>query len=415
MRAVKTLARSEKVRRILRRIVASAIFCSLASGTGGAYTLDYVVPASGGCPQPYQQNFAPGVSLARQWSTSLPTNNVILTLAGSGEDELNEIEATILQAYGSWTGVTGTMINAMTNPNAFAAITRTSTQDACTDDLGDNTDGVNTICFNQTSEAFTTGVLSFTRVIAADAPGVTVGASGPSQFAGQILDADILFCPNGQAQFATPGALATQQGMAAYDMESLLIHELGHLLGMDHSGVWRAAMFPYAPPPGTFLGDRPSSAEPSGPLADDDRVGLRTLYFDITDTVDVGSISGHALPANPFALALLPAPSPGEPVTGIFGAQVVAVNSDTGAVAAAAMAGWSCSDVNPVAVFDGSYTIPHLAIGNSYQVYAEPLDGAFLPGNITNWQAGLCGAGGGAGCTAPQVYTNFAPRFLPSD
>jgi hypothetical protein len=58
--------------------------------------------------------------------------------------------------------------------------------------------------------------------------GVSVGASGPASFAGQILDADTLFRNDNQATYATPAALAAPQGQGAYDLESLLAHELGH-------------------------------------------------------------------------------------------------------------------------------------------------------------------------------------------
>jgi hypothetical protein len=62
---------------------------------------------------------------------------------------------------------------------------------------------------------------------------------------------------------------------------------------------------------------------------------------------------------------------------------VVALDNTTGAIAAAAFAGWSCSDPGP-AQFDGSFSIEHLAIGTSqnYQVYAEPLDSPVSLGNV---------------------------------
>jgi hypothetical protein len=164
-----------------------------------------------------------------------------------------------------------------------------------------------------------------------------VGASGPAAFAGQILDADTLFRNDNQATYATPAALATAQGHGAYDLESLLVHELGHWFGLDHSAVWRAVMFPYAPPPGQFLGDRPTAQAPDGPLSDDDRAGIRSLYPDPSDSVNIGTISGQILPANNFALANIPAASTGSFVTGIFGAHVVAVDADTGSVIAATL------------------------------------------------------------------------------
>ena len=77
-------------------------------------------------------------------------------------------------------------------------------------------------------------------------------------------------------------------------------------MGLDHSAVIRAIMFPFAPPPGQFLGLRPTGSVPDGPLADDDRTGIRVQYPDPNDTLNVGAIRGRIVPANPFALASLP-------------------------------------------------------------------------------------------------------------
>src|SRR5208282_4275582 len=90
---------------------------------------------------------------------------------------------------------------------------------------------------------------------------------------------------------------------AAYDLESVLTHEIGHLLGFGHSAVWSAAMFPFVPAPGTFLGSRPTPQVPDAPLSDDDETAVRVLYPDPSDSTHIGSISGHVLPANPLALS----------------------------------------------------------------------------------------------------------------
>jgi Matrixin len=235
--------------------------------------------------------------------------------------------------------VTGTTFNTTAYPGLIAPIVRVSTVNACTNDAETNVDGLNTLCFNQSSMGFTTGVLAFTRVITATAPGVSVGSSPAATFAAQILDSDTLFRNDGQAIFATPAGLNTSQGQGAYDLESILIHELGHWFGLDHSAVWRAIMFPYAPPPGQFLGTRPTAQAPDGPLSDDDRTGIRALYPDPNDETHNGAIRGRIVPANPFALAALPATSAGRFVTGIVGARVVAVDSDTGSVIAATLGG----------------------------------------------------------------------------
>src|SRR6202035_3750796 len=135
-------------------------------------------------------------------------------------------------------------------PTSITPPMRTATQNAC------GSDGVNSICFDQADMAFTPGVLAFTRVIASDALGERLGSSPVATQLGQILDADIYFDPtDAQVSFATPAALPTSP--KAYDLESVLTHELGHFLGFSHSAVWSATMYPYAPAPGTFHGSRP--------------------------------------------------------------------------------------------------------------------------------------------------------------
>jgi len=346
------------------------------------YTFNEIVPdvrqpanLSGGsaCPIASHDVIAPG-AIAEQWSTVLNTNPVtILTQNQAAAAQLNEIEQVITQALAVWTGVSGTTLV----PGTFAPITRTARQNAC------GSDGINSICFDQNDGAFTPGILAFTRAITADVIGVQVGAGAAATQVGQILDADKYFDPSGSLiTFATPVALATNPG--AYDLESLLIHELGHTLGFSHSAVWAAMMYPFAPAPGTFSGSRPTAQQPDAPLGDDDRTGLRVLYPDPADTMNVGSIAGRIVPANPLSLPLSP---PG--VTGIFAAQVVAVDNSSGAVIGATLGGWSCSAPGP-AQFDGSYLISHLPIGHSYQVYAEPLDNTVFPSLISPAIMSLC-------------------------
>jgi len=383
---------------------------TVPSAVGCAF--DEVVPdvrqpaaLSGGsaCPVRAHQLSAAG-SIAVRWSTALGTSPVtILTQDQTANGQLAEIEQAITQSLAVWIGVSGTTLA----PSSLAPLTRVSTANAC------GSDGVNSICFDQADGAFTPGVLAFTRVITADSLGVQIGSSAPATQVGQILDADIYFdASDSQISFATPAALAANP--QAYDLESLLTHEFGHFLGFSHSAVWSAMMYPYAPAPGTFTGERPAAQQPDAPLSDDDRTGLRVLYPSPSDTLNVGSIRGQVLPANPLSL---PASPPG--VTGVFGAHVVAVDAESGAVVAATIGGWSCADPGPTQ-FDGSYEIDRLPVGHSYTVYAEPLDGVVAPAQIAPAIVSLCrnsttdaGWPPLQGCVVPAPDTSFTVRTRP--
>jgi hypothetical protein len=378
------------------------------------YAFNEIVPdvrqpaaVSGGsaCPVASHQLTAAG-SIAVRWSTALSSNPVtIITQDQTAAGQLNEIEQVITQSLAAWTGVSGTTLT----PASVAPLTRTTTANACA------SDGINSICFDQADAAFTPGVLAFARVITADQIGIQLGSSPVATEVGQILDADIYFNPSdSQVTFAMPAALATATP-AAYDLESLLTHEFGHLLGFSHSAVWRAMMYPFAAAPGTFTGMRPTAQQPDAELSDDDRTGLRVLYPDPSDTVHVGSIAGRILPANPLSLPTSP---PG--VTGIFGSHVVAVDDSSGAVIAGTLGGWSCVSPGP-ARFDGSYEIDRLPVGSNYQVYAEPLDNSVSPSQVSPAIVSLCrnattdpGWPPLQGCVVPGVDTSFTTRTRPT-
>jgi hypothetical protein len=384
--------------------------CGIPGASG--YAFDQIVPdvrqpasVSGGsaCPVASHHLISQG-SIVEQWSTVLGTSPVtILTQDQTPAGRLNEIEQVITQSMAAWTGVSGTTLL----PGTFAPVTRTATQNAC------GSDGVNSICFDQADGAFTPGILAFTRVITADTIGVQVGTGLPATQVGQILDADIYFDPSGSMiTFATPAALPSSP--TAYDFESLMIHELGHTLGFSHSAVLAAMMYPFAPAPGTFSGTRPTAQQPDAPLGDDDRTGLRVLYPDPADTLNVGSLTGRILPANPLSLPLSP---PG--ITGVFGAHVVAVDAASGAVIGATLGGWRCTSPGP-AQFDGTYEISHLPVGHNYQLYAEPLDNTVFPSLVTPATASLCrnpttdaGWPPLQACVVPTVNTSFTTRTRP--
>jgi len=411
---------SQKPRRWAATLASLVLLHTAVAPDAGSYALNYVVPdvrqppaVSGNTVCPQRMRIAPLFSAiaGRMWATILGTTPVtIRTLSQTSDARLNEIERSVERAFSAWVAVTG---------NAFANSTpppldRIGAINGCT------ADAWLSVCFRQTDPAFTFGVLAFTRVIVAD----TIGAElyediyeelTPSSFPGQILDADILLRPNDPAvRFATPEALPTNP--TAYDLDSVLTHEMGHVFGLGHSGVWRAMMFPFVPSPGTFAGTRSTPLMPDAPLAEDDRTAIRALYPDPFDFLHSGSIRGRVLPANPLALA-------GDPAgpTGVLGAQVVAVDEATGAVMAAAVSGWSCADPGPP-VFDGAYRIERLAVssGQSYRLYAEPLDGPMTATDALG-QATLCrnpltdpGWPPLLACITPRPLTGFSTKIRPT-
>jgi hypothetical protein len=151
---------------------------------------------------------------------------------------------------------------------------------------------------------------------------------------GSIVDADILF-NGGGFDFTTSAQFAS------FDVQDVGAHELGHLLGLDHSGWAGATMYPYVD----------TSVILHRSLSRDDVQGLRDAYPAQT----FATISGTVRRASNNSLVL--------------GAHVVARDSNGRSVAAA------LSDD------DGDFVLRALAAG-TYEVYASPLDFPVSAGNL---------------------------------
>jgi Matrixin len=227
-------------------------------------------------------------------------------------------------------------------------------------------DGVNLICFvcegdfNKDSST-----LAVTLIFTADVAGQDDHHGGRSRFPGQIVDADILFNP--QVTFST-----NQGGPPANvtDLQTVATHEIGHFFGMDHSGVVRAMMFPFAP-------------DVERTLSYDDVAGLAQIYPKSTPDVATGVITGSVRLTD------------GSPV---FGAHVFANSATSADPFHGAL---RKTPIGAMTLTDGTYRIAGVP-PDSYTVAAEPFDQPVTNQDI----AGFAKTFGRS-----SVQTNFTTRW----
>ena len=274
---------------------------------------------------------------------------------GSNIQGSNSAASVIQAVFDTWTSA----------PNANIPITRGA--DSSVSSEASSPSNINLICFVCMDADFSkdSGTLAVT-ITTTVTRGHSDGHGGVAAFDGQIIKSDIIFNPN--VQFTTDG---TGSG-STQDLQTVATHEVGHFLGMDHTGVTRAIMFPFAP-----------ASEHT--LSYDDDAGISTLYPKAIPDMVVGSIAGTVrMQGNNAA---------------VFGAHVYA-GSSSSALPFPTSFNLRKSPISTLSLPDGSYVIRGVP-ADSYIITAEPLDGPESASDVP----GFTSAYGGT------IQTNFTTRW----
>lgn len=112
---------------------------------------------------------------------------------------------------------------------------------------------------------------------------------------GNIAEADISINPRPRAEDGTQLQFSTDGTPGTYDLEATFTHEIGHLLGLDHSAVLSSTMQGRQAFNGTF--GLPALTERT--LSEDDRHKLRSLYG---TKLKLGRIEGRLIDNRTTAL-----------------------------------------------------------------------------------------------------------------
>ena len=245
----------------------------------------------------------------------LPVRYFITNQSGGGVNA-NELRDAIGRAFSSW----HTVETAETS-SEFAGFTSARPNDD---------DGLTVIGFeNRPDQDRTLGATSFLVDL----------------ISGEIVEAEIFF--NSAFDWSVASAGQTNR----FDLESIAVHEIGHLLGLGHSALGEtelraggrsvlaaeAVMFPIAFSAGTTEGRT---------LRADDKAGVSDIYPNTAFKRELGSVSGQITKNG----------------AGVLGAHVVAFNLRTGRM----VSGFSMNE-------QGRYVIAGLEAG-PHVLRVEPLD-----------------------------------------
>ena len=301
-----TRARTPSLPNKARRVASLALIFSLATA--------YATPAFGYLKFGVNIN---GRRVTLKWN-QMPVKYYISEGSVPGVDA-SQLQAAVGRAFGRWEAVPSASI-----AYQFGGFTAASPLDD---------DGMSTLGFLDRPEL--DRVLASTSLLVDDASGV-------------LIEADIFF----NSEF--PWSVASAGEAGKFDLETIALHEIGHLSGLGHSALGEteliasggrrvvaaeAVMFPIAFPPGTTF-DRT--------LRPDDVAGISDLYPVNGFNGTTGSLSGRVTRNG----------------QGLFGAHIVAFDPSSGAM----IGNFSLNR-------DGQFSMAGLSPG-PHVVRVEPLDDA---------------------------------------
>ena len=188
-----------------------------------------------------------------------------LHAAGSADVSAGSAQAAVERAFRTWSGVAASSLRFRREPDTANATTLNDDEfTVFWSETGTLLDQGTAATEDDVSIA---GALAVAFVYRED--------SGPET--GEIIDANIVFNGADFAWTVTPAIHSTR-----YDIESVALHEIGHTLGLDHSPVAAASLFP-----------RIGSGRDSGRrLAADDVAGLTAIYPGGNTAAGRGTITG---------------------------------------------------------------------------------------------------------------------------
>ncbi len=195
-----------------------------------------------------------------RWANNAASYQISTGLSGSQftAGQLSAIESTIQNAFAAWTSAPNTSVSVTWKSGTLPAPLIAN-------------DGHNVICFNCSDAAFSDANGSTTDTLAVTNISYQITSQG--EF---LYDTDILFNP--AVRFVLPPTAGAANG-STISLQTVATHEVGHFLGLDHSAVQRAVMFPYI---STLITT----------LSYDDVAAISSLYPKATPDYATGWLSG---------------------------------------------------------------------------------------------------------------------------